>query len=64
MVQRIKKQNTYIDYVKNMVKVHKTTIKNGNNVIGFVQSNEMHGCTFCTERLYPKNRGILLWLRK
>ena len=33
MVQRIKKQNTYIDHVKNMVKVHKTTIKNGNNVI-------------------------------
>jgi|O827metagenome_2_1110793.scaffolds.fasta_scaffold06249_3 hypothetical protein len=33
MVQRIKKQNTYIDYVKNMVKVHKATIKNGNNVI-------------------------------
>ena len=28
MVQRIKKQNTYIDHVKNMVKVHKTTIKN------------------------------------
>ena len=33
MVQRIKKQNKYIDYVKNMVKVHKATIKNGNNVI-------------------------------
>ena len=33
MVQRIKKQNTYIDHVKNMVKAHKTTIKNGNNVI-------------------------------
>ena len=33
MVQRMKKQNTYIDHVKNMVKMHKTTIKNGNNVI-------------------------------
>lgn len=28
-----KNQNTYIDHVKNMVKLHKTTIKNGNNVI-------------------------------
>ena len=27
------KKAEYIDHVKNMVKVHKTTIKNGNNVI-------------------------------
>lgn len=33
MVQRIKKLNTYIEHVKNMVKLHKTTIENNKNVI-------------------------------